>query len=62
MFLSEAGQYLYHNLIDDIGKFFRGEYDGVPLAESFEIMAMLEAAELSLQTSRTMPVYRMPKF
>ena len=60
MFQSGGGQYLYHNLISDIGRFFLGEYDGVPLAESFEIMAMLEAAELSLQTSRTMPVYRMP--
>ena len=60
MFQSGGGGYLYHNLISDIGRFFRGEYAGVPLAESFEIMAMLEAAELSLQTSRTMPVYRMP--
>ena len=61
MFQSGGGGYLYHNLISDIGRFFRGEYEGVPLVESFEIMAMLEAAELSLQTSRTMPVYRMPE-
>ena len=61
MFRSSGGMHFYHNLVADIGKFFRGEYEGVPLNESFEIMAMLEAAELSMQTSRTMPVYRMPK-
>ncbi|MBQ9336189.1 MAG: Gfo/Idh/MocA family oxidoreductase [Lentisphaeria bacterium] len=62
MFQSCGGMRFYHDLVAGIGKFFRGEFEGVPVAESFEIMAMLEAAELSLQTSRTMPVYRMPKF
>ena len=61
MFAFAGGSFLYHNLVADIGNFFRGTYDGVPLAESFEIMAMLEAAELSAQSGRTMPVYQMPK-
>ena len=45
-----------------VANFFKGKYEGVPLTESFEIMAMLEAAELSLQYGgRTMPVYQFPK-
>ncbi|MBO4631148.1 MAG: Gfo/Idh/MocA family oxidoreductase [Lentisphaeria bacterium] len=60
MFTFVGGKHLYHNLVADIGKFFRGESEGVPLKESFEIMAMLEAAELSVQYGRTMPVYQFP--
>ena len=61
MFTFVGGKHLYHNLVEDIGRFFAGETDGVPLNESYEIMAMLEAAELSLQNGRTMPVYKIPK-
>ena len=60
MFTFVGGKHLYHNLVADIGNFFRGKYEGVPLKESFEIMAMLEAAELSVQYGRTMPVYQFP--
>ena len=61
MFAYGGGKYLYHNLVEYIGKFFRGEAEGVPPEESFEIMAMLEAAELSLKYGRPMPVYQYPK-
>ena len=60
MFTFVGGNYLYHNLVADISDFFRGKSEGVPLKESFEIMAMLEAAELSVQYGRTMPVYQFP--
>ena len=60
LFTYVGGKHLYHNLVEDIGRFFRGESEGVPLTESFEIMAMLEAAELSLQYGRPMPVYQYP--
>ena len=60
MFTYVGGKHLYHNLVADIGRFFDGEYAGVPLHESFEIMAMLEAAEHSFQSGRTMPVYQFP--
>ena len=60
MFTYAGGEYLYHNLVEDIARFFRGESEGVPLRESFEIMAMLDAAEKSFQTGRTMPVYQFP--
>lgn len=62
MFTYVGGKHLYHNLVADIANFFKGSYDGVPLPESFEVMAMLEAAELSVQYGgRTMPVYQFPK-
>ena len=61
MFTYVGGKHLYHNLVADIGNFFRGKSEGVPLKESFEIMAMLEAAELSVQQGgRTVPVYQFP--
>lgn len=60
MFTFVGGKHLYHNLVADIADFFRGKSEGVPLKESFEIMAMLEAAELSVQYGRTMPVYQFP--
>ncbi len=62
MFTYVGGKHLYHNLVEDIGNFFLGKSEGVPLNESFEIMAMLEAAELSLKFGRPMPVYQFPKF
>lgn len=62
MFQYVGGVNLYRRLICEIGDFFRGRTEGVPLKESFEIMAMLEAAELSVQYGgRTMPVYQFPK-
>ena len=61
MFTYGGGKYLYHNLVEYIGDFFREKAEGVPLNESFEIMAMLEAAELSLKFGRPMPVYQYPK-
>ena len=51
---------LYPHLISQIGAFFRGEYQGVPLAESYEIMAMLEAAEKSLASGRAEEVRPFP--
>lgn len=48
----------YDNLVREVRAFFRGESEGVALRESFEIMAMLEAAELSVRYGRTMPVYQ----
>ena len=61
MFTYVGGKHLYHNLVADIGSFFSGKSEGVPLKESFEIMAMLEAAELSVQQGgRTVPVYQFP--
>ena len=56
-----GGPNLYRNLICTIGEFFAGKEVGVPLEESFEIMAMLEAADLSVKYGRTMPVYQFPK-
>lgn len=61
LFSFVGGANLYRNLISTIGEFFAGKEVGVPLHESFEIMALLEAAELSLQYGRTMPVYEMPE-
>ena len=61
LFTYVGGKHLYHNLVEDIGNFFRGKSEGVPVNESFEIMAMLEAAELSLKYGRPMPVYQFPK-
>ncbi|OQA86138.1 MAG: Oxidoreductase family, NAD-binding Rossmann fold [Lentisphaerae bacterium ADurb.Bin242] len=53
-----GGVDLYRSLIGEIQRFFRGESGGVPLNESYEIMAMLEAADLSVKYGRTMPVYQ----
>jgi len=61
MFNFVGGKHLYHNLVEYIVNFFRGKNEGIPLKESFEVMAMLEAAELSVQYGgRTMPVYQIP--
>ena len=60
MFTFVGGKQLYHNLVADIGNFFRGTCEWIPLKESFEIMSMLEAAELSVRYGRTMPVYQYP--
>ena len=51
---------LYPNLIGQIGAFFRGEQEGVPLAESYEIMAMLEAAEKSIASGHAEEVRPIP--
>lgn len=58
LFQYAGGVNLYRNLIGEIARFFRGECEGVSLEESYEIMAMLEATELSVKYGRTMPVYK----
>ncbi len=58
LFQFAGGVNLYRNLIGEIGRFFRGECEGVPLNKSYEIMAMIEAADLSVKYGRTMPVYK----
>ena len=47
----------YKMLLQEIVKFFKGEMP-VSLENSIEIMAMLSAAEESIQTGRTVPVYK----
>ena len=43
----------YQRLMVQVEKFFRGESCGVPLDESMEIMMMLEAADISSATGKT---------
>ena len=47
----------YQMLILEIVKFFKGESQIVPLEDSFEVMAMLAAADRSAATGRPEPVY-----
>ena len=47
----------YQMLIIDLVKFFKGESQVVDLEDSFEIMAMLSAADRSAATGRPEPVY-----
>jgi hypothetical protein len=46
----------YKSLLEECAAFFRGETEAVEPDESLEIMSMLEAAEISLQTGKTAPV------
>jgi predicted dehydrogenase len=46
----------YSDLLEEIVKFFRGGPAPVPLDETLEIMAMLDAAERSSRTGTTVPV------
>lgn len=47
----------YQMLIVEIVKFFKGESQVVALEDSFEVMAMLAAADKSASTGNTAPVY-----
>ena len=47
----------YQMLIIEIIKFFKGESQVIPLEDSFEVMAMLSAADRSAATGRPEPVY-----
>ena len=58
MFQVGGGTPFYVMLLREVAAFFRGKGAGVPETESFEIMAMLAAAERSAATGSFEPVFK----
>lgn len=49
---------IYPALLREVERFFRGGAPPATLADAFEVIAILDAAERSLNSARTEPVYR----
>ncbi len=58
LFVSTGRIPFYKMLLDEILRFLRDDADVLPLAHSFEVMGMLDAAERSLHSGRMEVVYR----
>jgi predicted dehydrogenase len=52
------GDNLYQALLREVERFFRGGKPPATLADAYEVIAILDAADRSLTSARTEPVYR----
>lgn len=55
-FASVPGHRFYIELLRECVRFFRGESEGVPLEDSLEIMALVEAADRSVKSGHAEPL------